>query len=273
MKGELNMTIEEAYNQLQERFATFETGDDWKRFLAFSARFRQYSLCNTVLIYQQRPTASFVAGFNKWKEMNRYVRKGEKGIHIFAPIIRKVPDEKDPDVSRERLTGFKLASVFDLSQTEGEEMPIPVSIKGLEDQEGADLLRERILAAVRNEVPVSFTTLPLGFHGFYDIKTGSISLSNGDSALQNVKTLFHELAHHFHETAFPGEETAEQKEFIAESAAFIACSAMGIDSSEYSIPYIKSWLDDFAAFSKMRAKIEKIASKLLSLTEEIAVAS
>ncbi len=267
------MTIEEAYTQLQERFATFETGDDWKQFLAFSARFRQYSLCNTVLIYQQRPTASFVAGFNKWKEMNRYVRKGEKGIHIFAPIIRKVPDEKDPEVSRERLTGFKLTSIFDLSQTEGEEVPIPVSIKGLEDQEGADLVRERLLAAVRNVVPVSFTTLSLGFHGFYDVKARSISLSNGDSALQNVKTLFHELAHYIHETGFPGEETKEQKEFIAESAAFIACSALGIDSSEYSIPYIKSWLDDFAAFSKMRAKIEKISNKLLSFSEEIAVAS
>jgi len=267
------MTIEEAYNQLQERFATFETGEDWKRFLAFSARFRQYSLCNTVLIYQQRPTASFVAGFNRWKDMNRYVRKGEKAIHIFAPIIRKVPDEKDPEVSRERLAGFKLTSVFDLSQTEGEEVPIPVSIRGLEDQEGADLLREKMLAAVQDVIPVSFVPLPLGFHGFYDIKTRSISLSNGDSALQNVKTLFHELAHHFHETAFPGEETAEQKEFIAESAAFIACSALGIDSSEYSIPYIKSWLDDFSAFSKMRSKIEKISSKLLSLTEEKSIAS
>jgi len=267
------MTIEEAYDQLQERFLSFETSEDWKRFLAFSARFRQYSLCNTVLIYQQRPTASFVAGFNRWKEMNRYVRKGEKGIHIFAPIIRKVPDEKDPEVSRERLAGFKLTSIFDLSQTEGEEVPIPVSIKGLEDREGADRLRERLLAAVRKEVPVSYTTLPLGFHGFYDIKTRSISLSNGDSALQNVKTLFHELAHHLHETTFPGDETTDQKEFIAESAAFIACSALGIDSSEYSIPYIKSWLDDFAAFSKMRAKIEKISSKLLSLTEEIAIAS
>jgi len=225
MKGELNMTIEEAYNQLQDRFLSFENGEDWKQFLAFSARFRQYSLCNTVLIYQQRPT------------------------------------------------GFKLTSVFDLSQTEGEEVPIPVSIKGLEDREGADLLREKMLAAVRKEVPVSYTTLPLGFHGFYDIKTRSISLSNGDSALQNVKTLFHELAHHLHETTFPGDETTDQKEFIAESAAFIACSALGIDSSEYSIPYIKSWLDDFAAFSKMRAKIEKISSKLLSLTEEIAIAS
>ncbi len=267
------MTIEEAYNQLQERFRSFETSEDWKRFLAFSARFRQYSLCNTVLIYQQMPNASFVAGFNKWKDMNRHVRKGEKAIHIFAPIVRKVTDEKDPEVSRERLTGFKLTSVFDLSQTEGEDLPIPVSIKGLEDQEGADLLRERILAAVRNEVPVSFVPLPLGYHGFYDMKTRSISLSNGDTALQNVKTLFHELAHHLHETTFPGEETKEQKEFIAESAAFIACSAMGIDSADYSIPYIKSWLDDFAVFSKMRAKIEKISNKLLSFSEEIAVAS
>jgi len=267
------MTIEEAYNQLQERFLSFETGEDWKQFLAFSARFRQYSLCNTVLIYQQCPTASFVAGFNRWKEMNRHVRKGEKGIHIFAPIIRKVTDEKDPNVSRERLTGFKLTSVFDLSQTEGEELPIPVSVKGLEDQEGADLLREKMLAAVRNEIPVSFTTLPLGFHGFYDIKARSIALSNEDSALQNVKTLFHELAHYLHETVYPGDETAEQKEFIAESAAFIACSAMGIDSTEYSIPYLKSWLDDFAAFSKMRSKIEKISAKLLTLTEEKSIAS
>jgi len=267
------MTIEEAYDQLQERFLSFETSEDWKRFLAFSARFRQYSLCNTVLIYQQRPTASFVAGFNRWKEMNRYVRKGEKGIHIFAPIIRKVPDEKDPEVSRERLAGFKLTSIFDLSQTEGEEVPIPVSIKGLEDREGADRLRERLLAAVQKEVPVSFTTLPFGSHGFYDIKTRSIALSNGDTALQNVKTLFHELAHYIHETVYPGDESKEQKEFIAESAAFIACSALGIDSTEYSIPYLKTWLDDFAAFSKMRSKIEKIASKLLSLTEEIAVAS
>jgi len=267
------MTIEEAYNQLQERFRSFETGDDWKRFLAFSARFRQYSLCNTVLIYQQRPTASFVAGFNKWKEMNRYVRKGEKGIHIFAPIIRKVSDEKDPEVSRERLTGFKLTSIFDLSQTEGEEVPIPVSIKGLEDQEGADALRERLLAAVQDVIPVSFVPLPLGFHGFYDIKARSIALSNGDTALQNVKTLFHELAHHLHETTFPGDETKDQKEFIAESAAFIACSAMGIDSTEYTIPYLKTWLNDFSAFSKMRSKIEKISSKLLSLTEEKSIAS
>ena len=264
------MKIQEAFDELQKQFKTFENGEDWKRFLAFSAQFRQYSLCNTVLIFSQCPQASFVAGFGKWKTLNRHVKKGEKGIKIFAPITKKVQDEKsqNPEKYQSRIVGYQLVYVYDISQTDGADVPTSILHTGLKNIEGAEQKLGMILEHVKDVVEVSTTVLPEGHHGLYNIAKKEIKINANDTALQNVKTLFHELAHHYHETQYLEGETEEQKEFIAESAAFIACAAIGIDASEYSIPYLKNWADDYSLFSKMRAKIEKIAKMLLPLAEE-----
>ncbi len=266
------MKIQEAYEELQKQFKTFESGDEWKRFLTFSAQFRQYSLCNTVLIYAQCPEASFVAGFGKWKTLNRHVKKGEKGIKIFAPITKKVSDENNPEKYQSRVVGYQLVYAFDISQTEGEDLPLSILHTGLANEEGAEEKLSTILERVKSVIKVHFDVLPYGQRGQYNITQKEISINSNDTALQNVKTLFHELAHHYHETQYLEGETKEQKEFIAESAAFIACAAIGIDASEYSVPYLKNWADDYSLFSKMRGKIEKIADKIFSFVEETKVA-
>lgn len=266
------MKIQEAFDELQKQFKTFENSEDWKRFLAFSAQFRQYSLCNTVLIFSQCPQASFVAGFGKWNSFKRYVKKGEKGIKIFAPITKKVSDENNPEKYQSRVVGYQIVYVYDISQTDGADVPMSILHTGLKNIEGAEQKLGMILEHVKDVVEVSTMVLPKGHHGLYNIAKKEIKINANDTALQNVKTLFHELAHHYHETQYLEGETKEQKEFIAESAAFIACAAIGIDASEYSIPYLKNWTDDYSLFSKMRAKIEKIVDKIFSLVEETKVA-
>ena len=110
------MTVQEAYQRLEESFEQFQGEDEWKDYLDFSAKFSSYSLNNTAMIYLQKPRAQFLKGYKSWQKLGRQVKKGEKAIKIFAPMSRKT-ENKDGKEER-RLSGFRLISVFDLSQTE-----------------------------------------------------------------------------------------------------------------------------------------------------------
>lgn len=119
----------EALKLLQQGVADLMTSDGWKRALEFRSRFRTYSFFNTSLIQVQKPDATLVAGYGRWKQLNRFVRKGEKGIAILAPLLRQDPE--DPEVRV--LVGFKSVYVFDVSQTDGEPVPERPAPKLLED--------------------------------------------------------------------------------------------------------------------------------------------
>ena len=261
------MTVKEAYQKLEESFEQFQGEEEWKEYLDFSARFSSYSLNNTAMIYLQKPRAQFLKGYKSWQKLGRQVKKGEKAIQIFAPMSRKA-ETKDGKEER-KLSGFRLISVFDLSQTEGDDDKLPSMITGLQTDVDYSEILDNVLQKI--DVPVSFDELSYETHGFYEIKEKAITINSRNSPIHTLKTLFHELAHHYHMTAVKGRRakfTYEQEEFVAESSAYLVCATLGIDSGDYSIPYLKAWLNDFKAFQEMRRDIEKTTKKILKLIKQ-----
>jgi len=263
-EGGNNMTIQEAYSKLEESFEKFQGEKDWKNYLDFSARFHDYSLNNSVLIYTQKPNARFVRGYRAWQNLGRQVKKGEKAIKIFAPLIKKQENSKGKQETC--LKGFRIISVFDLSQTEGDDSQLPTMIKGLESDIDYSTILDQILEKI--DVTVDFKDMNYAEHGFYAIKEKAITINSRNSPVHTLKTLFHELAHHYHLDSLKGRRdkfTYEQEEFVAESSAYLVCATLGIDTGDYSIPYIKNWLDDFKAFQEMRRDIERTVKQITSL--------
>lgn len=231
---------------------TFESGN-YKKYLEFVSTFHDYSLRNTILILAQKPNASLVAGFESWKKRSRYVKRGEKGIAIFAPSKVKqkknvpVYDEEGsqkfyPDGSpvkeEKELTFIKffVTNVFDVSQTDGEPLPqICNELQGTVDD------YEKIFAAVKNISPfkIEFEPIYTGSKGYCDYDHSRIAIKMGMSNEQIIKTLIHEFAHAtLHNNS---EKSREQKEIEAESIAFIVSNYLGVDTSTYSFDYVANW--------------------------------
>lgn len=136
--------IKSALESIEQGLATINTDKDWIHYLTFCSSFYNYSYNNIILIMMQRPDATFVAGFTAWKKMNRYVKKGEKGMGILCPCIRKVTNFKEPDNKKvyhdeeaekevkKVVAGFKIGYVFDISQTDGDDSQLPVLVAGLQ---------------------------------------------------------------------------------------------------------------------------------------------
>jgi len=258
------MTIKQAYDRLQDAYKRFDGETSWKEYLKFSSKFRSYSLNNTALIFAQKPEATFLKGYKSWQDLGRHVRKGEKGIKIFAPLMKKEVDKSGRE--KRTLKGFRLISVFDLSQTEGDDSQLPVALKGLSDNRDYTELFEGIVANL--DIPVEIEEMSYGQHGFYRIKEASIAINKRNSSLHSLKTLIHELAHHYRIQLLKGKRhklSINQEEFIAESSAYLVCTRLGIDTAEYSIPYIKGWMDDFKAFQVLRKAIETTVKQIEQL--------
>lgn len=187
-----------------------------------------------MLILAQRPDATRVAGYRKWQELGRQVQKGEKAITILAPIVKKVED--DAGAEERKVVGFRAASVFDISQTQGDPLP-EVNVPILEGDEGGCLYDDlgHVAAADGVRVDRSARFNPLSAMGVYYPDSKRIIVREAPQ-LQMTKTLAHELGHHFtglHETY--GEHRAEH-ETIAESVAYVVLARYGLDSGERSFP-------------------------------------
>ena len=268
------LSSEHPADKMQELMEKLEQGvkdvfrsDQYKEYLTVMSKFYNYSFNNVLLIAMQKPDASLVAGFSAWKNhFGRHVKKGEKGIKIMAPISLKVKIEEkeesgtntsggetaeDPDKekkTRNVITGFKVVSVFDISQTEGKELPEYYGAKELSGyvEDYTDLF-----AAIRetSPVPVGFEDIPGEAHGYYHQIEKRIALQEEMSELQNIKTLIHETAHarlHAIDLAAPEEERADQpdqstREVQAESVAYVVCQHFGLDTSDYSFAYVAGW--------------------------------
>ena len=215
---------------------------------------------NKVLEASQNPKASLVAGFKSWeKNFERHVKRGEKGIKILAPspYTKKVLQEKvNPDtgemildkngnpVKEEteiKLTSFRVVSVFDVSQTEGKELPSMA--RDLHDNIKDYPLYIQALEQV-SDVPIAFEEINGSAHGYYSHATDSIAIQSGMSESQTLKTMIHEIAHsilHNDNVADAKEKDRQTKEVEAESVAYTVCKHLGIDSSDYSFGYIAGW--------------------------------
>ena len=264
--------------------------DRYKDYLKFMSKFTNYSLNNTILIAMQKPDASLVAAFGKWKDMGRTVNKGAKGIGIFAPIKvnsnahieTEVPvtdkfgnkvynddgTEKTETVSEPiKELHFKKVYVFDVSQTTGKEIPTLVDeLEGDID----DARMNAIMRGVRNAagVPVDFEKITSGAKGYYSFDEKRIAINEGMSDFQTLKTAFHETAHrllHDPDSELDTKELGKnEREVQAESVAYIVASRYGIDTSEYTFPYVASWSADkeLKELKNHLTEIQKTAKKI-----------
>jgi hypothetical protein len=189
-------------------------------FLDFCAKFHNYSPGNILLIYLARPDASLVAGFHTWKSMGRFVRKGEQGLPILAPILIKQADEDG--IEKQVLVGFKVVYVFDVAQTGGNLLPEPPDWKS---PEKSLVLNECLIQFANSKgITVSFTNLPKETQGIS--KGGAIDI---DFAA-GTKTLVHEIAHELMHKGKDNCQTREIKELQAEAVAYVVCKHFGLEN-------------------------------------------
>lgn len=293
-KEELAEKREEQAAQLKEITEKLEQGvmnvyssDEYKNFLNMLAKFPRYSVNNNILIMLQRPDAQMCQSFTGWKAMGRYVKQGEVGIKILAPSPYKVHKERDKvdengevirdengEVVKEtetyQVSAFKVVRTFDVSQTEGKELP---SV-GVHELSGDIADYDQFLNNLKEicPVPVSFESFPGAAKGYFSRVENCIVVRSGMSQLQTIKTLIHEMAHQkLHSAEVPGQEkTREQKEVEAESVAYTMCQHYGLDTSDYSFAYVATWSNG-KELPELKASLETIrqaASDMILAVDE-----
>lgn len=235
---------ETALNTLTDAIDALETSDDWKRALDVAAKFHRYSFNNVMLIHQQAEdrgfTATKVAGYHKWRELDRQVRKGEKGLGILAPLMFKV--EEDNGDTGHRLGGFKVVFVFDISQTDGEDLPDTSEYYVVPDGDAPD--RQPLIEFATN-LGYRYTEGPTnwpGAKGVTDFRAMTITVADGLTDAEHWEVLIHELGHAM--LHGEGEDRPTHRgigEVEAESVAYVVSSVLGVDTSGYSFAYIADW--------------------------------
>jgi DNA primase len=251
----------ELHAQLAEGVASLTDSDAWARMLKVSSRFHHYSFGNLKLIGLQCPDATRVAGYKTWQSLGRQVRKSEVGIRIFAPITRKVENDND-EVDRIAVF-FKSVSVFDVSQTDGDELPEPCHLL-------AGDAPSAVWAKLAEQVASAGFSLDRGpcgpANGCTDYSGRTVTVRPDVDPAQATKTLAHELAHVLlHEPA--DALSREQREVEAESVAFIVCKSLGVDSEDYSFGYVASWGTDTDLISKTAGRVIATARTILGSSE------
>jgi antirestriction protein ArdC len=246
---ERNERRRQQLDQLREATSALLTSEGWQRWLRTRSRFHRYSLRNTLLIALQCPHATHVAGFRRWLELGRCVRKGEKAIRVFAPVRyrRRSPEQTNPEEAQEQLVGFKLAAVFDVSQTEPlpgiEPAPLDPPGEPVSGDTHAHLLAPLEQHAASLGFSVSYEPLE-GRAGYCAAREARIVIDSELPANGKVATLVHELAH-AHGIDYVRFTRAEA-ELIVESVAYIVCGSVGLDTSGDSVPYLACWNPDQA---------------------------
>ena len=257
---------EDVLERLEQGIAQLTTSEAWIDYLHVQARFYRYSPNNCMLIQLQMPDASRVAGYGRWRDLGRQVRKGEKGIAILAPCIYKSDDE--PEAER-AVRGFRTAHVFDVSQTEGEPLAeLPISRLSGEAPAVMDALTSY---AESLGYAVTFGTFACASkNGQTSFLTHTVTLREDLSPSQTVKTMCHELGHILLEHLSCDSRSLAETE--AESVAFVICDALGIDSGAYSFAYLATWNDgseDAVARIKASAlRIQQAARQVLTALDE-----
>ena len=261
---------------LKEGIKEFLDSDKYKDYLTKMSQLNNYSNRNLRLILAQNPEARQVASFKQWKEnFGRYVKKGEKALRIFKPMTKIKKDENnqpilDKNGKPETVTFFGLVPVFDVSQTEGKDMPKAAEVKEqLTDLDYANLYRALMAIAKENDVSVRFEEMGNNKHGYYSVPENQIVLrSNEMNKAQIIKTFLHEMAHaELHHADNPQKEnlTRSTAELQAESVAYVVSSYYGIDTSEYSFNYLSGWSADKETLADLEAQLDIVQQEAKSL--------
>ena len=271
--------MKEITDRLETGIQELFESERYKAYLTTMSKFHSYSFNNTLLIAMQG--GQLVAGYNKWRDdFHRNVKKGEKAIKILAPApfkakkeVQKLDAQGRPvmgkdgkpvtEVQEIQVPAFKIVSVFDVSQTEGEPLP---SI-GVEELTGSVERYGKFFKALEqtSPVPIGFEDIPSGSHGYYHLTEKRIAIQEGMSELQTLKTAIHEIAHsklHAIDPEAPAIEQADRpdsrtREVQAESVAYAVCQHYGLDTSDYSFGYVAGWSSG-KDLKELKASLETI---------------
>ena len=260
----LRQAIDDRLEQLAKAVDDVRASEMFRQYLDVQARFHRYSWHNTMLIASQKPDAERVAGFKTWQTMKRHVRKGERGIMIFAPRPWKHTeiDESGNDTERQGVT-FRPVYVFDVSQTDGEPLP-EIDVPDV-DTAADTLLASLGRVASKRGIAINYTSLEPGYFGVS--KGGSIDIATGHATGQQSKTLAHELAH---EAMHKGEKrqglTRSAAELEAESVAYVVCKHFGLDTEVRAARYIAVWDGNAKA---LRESLERIATTARDIIDDV----
>ena len=260
---------------LVQGFDEIAESDGFQRYLEVMSRFHEYSYGNVLMIMSQRPDATRVAGYRRWQQLGRQVRAGERGIRIYVPYRTRIDDsqsdleaEDDRDNATQYVTrGFGIRSVFDISQTEGEPLPEPPMPRDLEGESPASFwLAEQLRDYLEDQgVLLQLGELD-GPKGSYNPLLRRIQLQVGMSADQTAKTLCHEMAHYVadHSGGIPRKDA----ETVAEASSFVVLHRFGVDTSDYSFPYVAAWAQNQETLTQNLSAIQQVSDQLITSIED-----
>jgi antirestriction protein ArdC len=263
----------ELHDRLTATVEALVTSEDWQRMLALASRFHRYSASNVLLILAQRPDATRVAGYRRWQSLGRQVRKGEHGIAILAPCLyrRRAGDDEDKAAQAEVsavLRGFRVARVFDVSQTDG--AALPEVRPRLLDGEDASGLWEGLAAQVGAAGFALERGDCAGANGRTDYATRTVRVRDDVAPAQATKTLAHELGHVLLHDVSRVRDGRDLAEVEAESVAYIVCAATGLDTADYTLPYVAHWSDGDPGLVRMTAdRVLTAARQILEALDPI----
>ena len=285
--------LKEITDRLEQGIAELFDSERYREYLKVMSKFHNYSFNNTLLIAMQKPDASLVAGFSTWKNnFGRNVMKGQKGIKIIAPSpfkIRQEVEKIDPHTQKPiigkdgkpvteekeiKIPAYKVVSVFDVSQTEGKELP-DIAVDELTGD--VDRYKDFFAALEKTSpVPIAFENIEGGSHGYYHLEDKRIAINEGMSELQTLKTTIHEIAHaklHDIDLNAPKDEQQPRvdrrtREVEAESVAYTVCQHYGLDTSDYSFGYVAGWSSG-RELSELKSSLETIRSAAAEIINSI----
>lgn len=284
--------LQELTDKLENGIKELYASGRYTEYLAAMSKFHHYSFGNVVLILLQCPAASRVAGYTRWKkEFGRQVKKGEHGISILCPCPQKrwmEKQKKDPNTGQPLfapdgsavmetvkviIPKFKIGTVFDVSQTEGRELP-SIAVSELVGEVDSFQALYDCLADI-SPVPIVEDAVPGAAKGYFSSEQQKIVLRPGMPQLQIIKTLVHEIAHAvLHDrskVSIEEQKDRHQKEIEAESVAYVVCQGLGLDTSDYSFGYIASWSSD-KELKDLKASLDVIHTTSAEMLSKIETA-
>ena len=276
-------------NKIQDGVKEFMTSDKFKEYLKVMSKFHKYSFSNLLLIAFQRPDSTIVAGYTTWKKLGRQVNRGAKSIKILAPspykdkveveIVNPINGKKEKAIEEVTKMAFRTVSVFDVSDTTGKELPtLCDELKG--EAKHLDIVKE--VTKELTGINIMYEDIKGRAKGYFDPIEKKIAIKNGLSKLHEEKTIIHELSHALlHSNMKEDGISRNAAETQAEAVAYVVCQKFGLDTGDYSFPYLTSWssnaeLVDLKNSLKVIQEtsmiiIDKIEEKLKALEMEIEI--
>ncbi|VIQ40007.1 putative conjugative transposon membrane protein [Streptococcus pneumoniae] len=272
---------------LKEGMKNYLDSEQFKSFLDTMSKFHNYSLNNIHLLKMQNPSVSQVASFNKWKtDFDRTVKKGSKALKIWVPYQVKTkisanqnelsfsPSENEMEEKEVTVTRFKLGNVFDVSQTEGKELPKAINELTGDVKDYENLYRAAKAVSMDNQVSISFEEIKReSTNGYYSPDENRIVISKGLKGQEQIlKTIFHEMAHadlHRGTNAQYGDDQYRKQELQAESVAYVVANHFGFDTSSYSFGYLAIWAKDKNGFEDMVEQLQVVQKEAKSLIDRM----